>query len=66
MAGKGGWGRVYQDVTRNKNLSAAAKGVYAYFAAPCGVSDKCFPSVDTIISEMGMGKDIFIAISMRL
>ena len=59
MAGKGGWGRVYQDVTRNKNLSAAAKGVYAYFAAPCGVSDKCFPSVDTIISEMGMGKDTF-------
>jgi len=50
---------VYQDVTRNKNLSAAAKGVYAYFAALCGVSDECFPSVDTIISEMGMGKDIF-------
>lgn len=50
---------MYQDVTRNKNLSAAAKGVYAYFAALCGVSDECFPSVDTIISEMGMGKDIF-------
>lgn len=50
---------VYQDVTRNSNLSPAAKGVYAYLAAYCGASDECYPSVDTITKEMGMGKDTF-------
>lgn len=59
MQKKGGWGRVYQDVTRNSNISAAAKGVYAYLSALCGISDECYPSVETITKEMGMGKDTF-------
>ncbi len=50
---------MYQDVTRNKNLSAAAKGLYAYLSAFCGTSDECYPSVETITSEMAMGKDTF-------
>lgn len=50
---------VYQDVTRNKNISASAKGLYAYLSAFCGVSDECYPSVDAITNEMGMGKDTF-------
>ena len=50
---------VYQDVTRNRNISAAAKGLYAYLAAYCGASDECYPSVETITKEMGMGKDTF-------
>lgn len=50
---------MYQDVTRNKNLSAAAKGLYAYFSAFCGTSDECYPSVETITEEMSMGKDTF-------
>lgn len=49
----------YQDVTRNKNISAAAKGLYAYLSAYCGTSDECYPSVDTITREMSMGKDTF-------
>jgi uncharacterized phage protein (TIGR02220 family) len=57
--GKGGYGVVYQDVTRNKNISAAAKGLYAYLAAYCGASDECYPSVETITKEMGIGKDTF-------
>lgn len=56
---KGGFGVVYQEVTRNKNLPAAAKGIYAYLAALCGVSGECYPSVDTITAEMGIGKDTF-------
>lgn len=56
---KGGFGVVYQDVTRNKNISAAAKGLYAYLSAFCGVDDECYPSVETIVKEMGMGKDTF-------
>lgn len=50
---------VYQDVTRNNRLSAAAKGLYAYLSSFCGVSDECYPSVDTIIKEMNMGKDTY-------
>lgn len=50
---------VYQDVTRNCNLTPAAKGLYAYLSSFCGVEDKCYPSVDTITKEMGMGKDTF-------
>ncbi len=50
---------VYQDVTRNRNISAAAKGLYAYLSSFCGVSDECYPSVETITEEMGMGKDTY-------
>lgn len=59
MKKKGGYGVVYQDVTRNSNISAAAKGLYAYLSAFCGASDECYPSVETIIKEMGMGRDTF-------
>lgn len=55
----GGYGVVYQEVTRNKNISAVGKGLYAYFSAFCGVSDECYPSVETITKEMGMTKDTF-------
>lgn len=45
---KGAYGMVYQDVTRNKNISPAAKGLYAYLSSFCGTDDKCYPSVETI------------------
>lgn len=50
---------VYQDVTRNKNITAAAKGLYAYLSSFCGKTDECYPSVETIIKEMAMGRDTF-------
>lgn len=59
MKKKGGYGVVYQDVTRNSNIPAAAKGLYAYLSAFCGASDECYPSVETIIKEMDMGRDTF-------
>lgn len=59
MKKKGGYGVVYQDVTRNSSLSAATKGLYAYLSAFCGASDECYPSVETIIKEIGMGRDTF-------
>lgn len=59
MKKKEGYGVVYQDVTRNSNMSAAAKGLYAYLSAFCGASDECYPSVETIIKEMGMARDTF-------
>lgn len=48
MKKKWGYGVVYQDVTRNSNISADAKGLYAYLSVFCGDSDECYPSVETI------------------
>ena len=59
MKKKGGYGVVYQDVTRNSNLPAATKGLYAYLSSFCGTTDECYPSVETITKEMDMGKDTF-------
>lgn len=59
MKKKGAYGVVFQDVTRNNKLTPAAKGLYAYLASFCGDKDECFPSVDLITREMGMGKDTF-------
>ena len=56
---RGGYGRVYQTIIRNKNISAAAKGLYAYLASFCGTSNECFPGVDMILQEMGMSRDTF-------
>ena len=56
---KGAYGVVFQDVTRNNKLTPAAKGLYAYLASFCGDKDECFPSVDLILKEMGIGKDTF-------
>ncbi len=50
---------VYQDITRNSSIPAAAKGLYAYLASFCGASDECYPSVETITREMGIGRDTF-------
>lgn len=59
MKKKGGYGVVYQDVTRNSNISVAAKGLYAYLASYCGNSSECYPSIDTITKELGITKDTF-------
>lgn len=59
MKKKGGYGVVYQDVTRNSNLPATTKGLYAYLSSFCGTTDECYPSVETITKEMDMGKDTF-------
>ena len=56
---KGAFGVVYQDVTRSKNISLAAKGLYAYLSAYCGKDDKCYPSIDTILRETGITRDTF-------
>lgn len=56
---EGAYGVVYQDVTRNKGISAAAKGLYAYLSSFCGVSDECYPTVETITNEMSMTRDTF-------
>lgn len=56
---KGGFGVVYQDVTRDNKITMAAKGLYAYLSAFCGKSDECYPSVEMITRELGISKDTF-------
>lgn len=56
---KGGYGVVYQDITRNSSLPLAAKGLYAYLAAFCGSGDECYPSVETILRETGVSRETF-------
>ena len=62
MAGskrKGGYGVVYQDVMRNKNISPEAKAIYAYLSSIAGSGNSCYPSVDTMQEELCMSKNRF-------
>lgn len=56
---KGGYGLVYQDVTRDNRISMPAKGLYAYLSSYCGTSNECYPSVEVITRELGITKDTF-------
>lgn len=59
IKGKGAYGLVFQEVTRNENIRPAAKGLYAYLSSFCGEKDECYPSAKLIAKEMGMGKTAF-------
>lgn len=59
IEGKGAYGLVFQEVTRNENIRPAAKGLYAYLSSFCGEKDECYPSAKLIAKEMGMGKTAF-------
>lgn len=47
-------GAVYQEVTRDKNISVEAKGVYAYLSSIAKTDNQCHLSMDTITHEMGI------------
>lgn len=53
---KGGYGLVYQDVMRNRNLSVEAKAIYAYLSSLSGTGNVCYPSIETIQKDMGISK----------
>lgn len=57
MKQKGGYGVVYQNVMRNKALSPESKAIYAYLSSIAGADDSCYPSVETMQKELGMGKN---------
>lgn len=57
MANGRGWGRVYQKVMRNGNISPEAKAIYAYLSSIAGSSDSCYPSVETMQKELCMSKN---------
>lgn len=55
----GAFGHVKQEVTRNDSLSLEAKGIYCYLASFCGEDGSCFPSLETILKELNIGKNRF-------
>lgn len=55
----GAFGHVKQEVTRNNSLSLEAKGIYSYLASFCGEDGSCFPSLETILKELNIGKNRF-------
>lgn len=60
MRKKGSYGVVYQDVMRNKNLSAEAKAIYAYLSSIAGMEGSCYPAVETMQKELCMSKNRLI------
>lgn len=56
---KGGYGIVYQEVMRNKNLEPESKAIYAYLCSFAGKSESCFPSRDLMREELGMSETRF-------
>lgn len=60
MAGeKGGYGLVYSEIMRSKQLTPEAKAIYAYLCSFAGSGDSCFPSVDLMQKELLMSSDRF-------
>ena len=53
----GGYGIVYREIMRNKNLTAEAKAIYAYLCSFAGNSSECYPGVDLMATELCMSKD---------
>ena len=54
-----GFGIVYQQIMRDKNLSPEAKSIYAYLSCLAGNKTQCYPSVKLMISELAMSKSRF-------
>lgn len=52
-----GWGIVYQEIMRDRDISPEAKCIYAYLASLAGMKNVCYPSIDTLIYELGMSKN---------
>lgn len=56
---KKGYGLVYQNVMRDKSITPEAKVIYAYLACFAGSNEKCYPSIQLILTELNMSKTRF-------
>lgn len=52
-----GYGIVYREIMRNKNITVEAKAIYAYLCSFAGNNVECYPGIDLMASELCMGKD---------
>ena len=55
----GGYGTVYKNVLKDKDLSIEAKAIYSYLTAYAGGKDVAFPSVNLICHELNISERRF-------
>lgn len=55
-----GYGLVFKQVMKDRNISIEAKALYSYLSAYAGADESAFPSVDLIKHELGIGKHRFL------
>lgn len=54
-----GYGIVYREIMRSKDLTPESKAIYAYLCSFAGCNTSCYPGVDMMRSELQMGADRF-------
>ncbi|MCJ0960320.1 DnaD domain protein [Staphylococcus haemolyticus] len=55
----GGYGTVYKEVLKDKNLSIEAKAIYSYLSSYAGGKDTAFPSIGLICHELNISEKRF-------
>ena len=53
-----GYGTISQHVTRNKNISVQAKGVYSYLVSCAGNDKQTYPTQALMCEELGIKKPL--------
>ena len=48
---------MYQAILRNRNISLEAKSIYSYLAGMAGVGGTCYPSVETMLYDLNIGRN---------
>lgn len=60
MAGtQGGYGIVYREIMRSKELTPEAKAIYACLCSFAGADISCYPGIDLMRKDLQMGADRF-------
>lgn len=59
MEGKGGYGIVYREIMRSKELIPEAKAIYAYLCSFADSGASCYPGAELMREELQMGNDRF-------
>lgn len=54
-----GYGIIPKLVMQDKNLSIESKAIYSYFCSYAGAGNQAFPSINKIMSDLGIGKNRF-------
>lgn len=55
----GGYGTVYKEVLKDKDLSIEAKAIYSYLSSYAGGKDTAFPSISLICHELNISEKRF-------
>ncbi len=50
---------MYQSILRNRNISLEAKSIYSYLSGMAGVGGTCYPSVETMLYDLNIGRNRF-------